>query len=249
MAIPIGIQLYSVREEAAQDFEGAVRKVAAMGYAGVETAGFPGTTPKEASRLFDDLGLAVIAAHGPLPVGDDKNKVLDIAAELGCGRLVSGGGPRDFVATGDVEEVCDIFSEAGANAAERGLAFGLHNHWYEFKKIGDKYPYEIMLERLDKEVFFELDTYWATIAGADPVEVLGRMAQRAPLLHIKDGPMMARRAHTAVGSGKMDFRPIIAAASHADWLIVELDSCDTDMMEAVCASHDYLTREGLGVGR
>ena len=247
MATPIGIQLYSVREEAASDFEGTVRKVAAMGYAGAETAGFADTTPKEAARLFEDLGLAVIAAHGPLPVGADKNKVLDEAAALECDRIVTGGGFRDFVATGDVEEVCDVFNEAAANAAERGCRFGLHNHWHEFKKIGDKYPYEIMLERLSEDVFFELDTYWAAIAGADPVEVLRRMGRRAPLLHIKDGPMMARRAHTAVGSGGMDFPPIIEAAQ-AEWLIVELDACDTDMTEAVRASIDYLTREGLGAG-
>jgi len=88
MAAPIVLQLYSVREALARDFAATVRRVATMGYFGVETASFPGTTPKEAKRLFDELGLVVTSAHLPLPVGEKQQEVLDTMADLGCERLV-----------------------------------------------------------------------------------------------------------------------------------------------------------------
>jgi hypothetical protein len=89
MSAPIALQLYTVRDALAHDFVSVVKKVANIGYAGVETAAFPGTTPREARKLFDDLGLTVSSAHSSLPVGERKNEVLDLMAELGCKRLVS----------------------------------------------------------------------------------------------------------------------------------------------------------------
>ena len=77
MAAPIGIQLYTVREALNEDFVGTVTKIAEMGYVGVETAGFPGTTAAEAKKLFDDLGLVVLGAHIGLPLGENKNQILD----------------------------------------------------------------------------------------------------------------------------------------------------------------------------
>ena len=84
MAVPIALQLYTLREALAGDFAGVVRQVAAMGYGGVETAGFEGTTVKAASQLFSELGLRVTSAHMPLPLGDRKNEVLDALDALAC---------------------------------------------------------------------------------------------------------------------------------------------------------------------
>ena len=86
--LPVALQLYSIRENLAQGFDAAVRKVAAMGYSGVETAMFPGTTPAAAGNLFRELGLTVSSAHSALPLGDKKNEVLDNMAALGCSRIV-----------------------------------------------------------------------------------------------------------------------------------------------------------------
>ena len=90
MPAPIALQLYTVREAIARDYEGVVRKVADIGYAGVETAGFPGTTPEAAGKLFRELGLAVPSAHGPMPVGDKTNEVVDMMHAIGSTRIVSG---------------------------------------------------------------------------------------------------------------------------------------------------------------
>jgi sugar phosphate isomerase/epimerase len=87
MPAPIALQLYSLRELLAADYAAGVRKAAEIGYAGVETAGFPGTTPQAAAQLFQELGLTVCSAHSPLPLGDKQAEVLDTMAALGCSRL------------------------------------------------------------------------------------------------------------------------------------------------------------------
>lgn len=250
MAVPIALQLYTVREQLAEDFSGVIRRIAAMGYVGVETAGFPGTTPKDAARLFSNLGLVVCSAHVPLPLGEKKNEVLDTLAALGCKRLVLGGTPRDLKTADQVKRACDSFNEANAVAIQYGLLFGIHNHWWEFQRVEDGHTaFEVMRERLDPAVFFEVDVYWARTGGADPAALVKELGQRAPLLHIKDGPCVVGQPMVAVGSGTLDFRAIIAAGVEVtEWLIVELDDCATDMLEAVEKSYTYLVGRGLARG-
>ncbi len=250
MPAPIALQLYTVREALAGDFEGVVREIAAVGYAGVEPAGFPGTTPEAAGKLFRELGLEVPSAHVPLPLGEKKQEALDIMAALGAHRIVSGLGPDSFASSDAVRAACDTFNEAAAVAVENGLGFAIHNHWWEFGEVDGRPAYRLMLELLSKDVDFELDVYWAQTAGADPAEVIRELGDRVPLLHIKDGPCTREDPMTAVGEGTVDFHRIVEAAGDAaEWMIVELDRCATDMMEAVKKSYDYLTREELARGR
>jgi len=242
MTLPIGLQLYSVRESAKKDFEGTIRRVAELGYVGVEPAGFPGTTPELAGKLFRKLGLAVPSAHSALPIGDVKNEELDVMDVIGCKRLVSGFGPDDFKTVDSIKVVCEKFEEARANAAERGIAVGYHNHWWEYETVGEtgKLGVDFMLEFLSPEIFFEIDTYWVTVARQNAAETIARFGERVQLLHIKDGLGKRDEPMLAAGSGVMDFPSIVGAAKSADWLIVELDHCATDMMQAVAESIEYL---------
>jgi sugar phosphate isomerase/epimerase len=106
-----------------------------------------------------------------------------------------------------------------------------------------------MLEYLSPDVFFEIDTYWVQTAGPDPAEVVKKLGQKAPFLHIKDGPCVKGEPMVAVGDGVMDFPSIIEAGEGTtEWLVVELDACATDMMEAVKKSYDYLVGTGLARG-
>ncbi|MDF1515996.1 MAG: sugar phosphate isomerase/epimerase [Anaerolineae bacterium] len=249
MLAPIALQLYSLRESAQEDFEKTIHKVAQMGYAGVEPANFPGTTPERAGQLFKELGLAVPSAHLPLPVGDQKNEVLDAMQAIGSQRVISGKGPADFETVDKIKATCEIFNTAAENARSAGLAFGLHNHCWEYLKVGERYAYQYLLDWLDPEIFFEIDTYWVQTAGVDPALVIKELGSRVPILHIKDGPCVKSEPMTAVGDGKLDFHSIIAAGeAHTEWLIVELDRCATDMEEAVHKSLRYLVNEGLGRG-
>lgn len=250
MTAPIGIQLYTVRDSMNEDFNATVTKIAEMGYAGVETAGFPGTTPEDAAKLFADLGLQVSSAHSPLPIGENKNQVLDAMAALGTPRLVCPALMREKFDTIDgIKEVCDVLNEAVSVCNENGLQLGYHNHWWEYLTVEGQKANEVMLANLDSSIYFELDTYWIQVGGQSPVDIIKSLGERAPLLHIKDGPATNDGDMTAVGSGVIDVPAIIAAgADHAEWLIVELDRCATDMMTAVEESYAYLVGEGLAKG-
>jgi sugar phosphate isomerase/epimerase len=169
--------------------------------------------------------------------------------ELGCSRIISGKRPDDFKTLDLIAQTCELFNQANAVALEHGLRFGIHNHWWEFLRVEGRPVYQVMLEHLEPEVFFEIDTYWAKTAGADPEQVLRELGSRAPILHIKDGPAKQGEPQVAVGEGVMDVAALVAAGGETtEWLIVELDHCATDMMVAVQRSYAYLVGEGLARG-
>lgn len=251
MTAPIGLQLYSIREALAQDFEGGIRKVAEMGYIGVEVAGFPGTTPEAAAALFKSLGLQVAGAHIGLPLGDQESATVDMLGTLGCKYLVCPWmDPATYYQTEDqIRQACDILNEANAFARQNGLVLAYHNHDFEYATLDGRIKAQIMLDYLDPEIVFEVDTYWVKAAGVDPAQIVAGLGERAPLLHIKDGPAVRGQPMTAVGDGVIDVPAVIKAGeAHTEWLIVELDACATDMMEAVAKSYRYLTGNGLARG-
>lgn len=250
MSKPIAVQLYSLREAIQQDYAGVLRQVAEAGYLGVELLGELPVPHSESARLLGELGLQAPSIHCPLPLGDDRDRVLDMAAAYGLSRLVIPWRPvEDFETVDSIKRTCDVLNEAAAVAAANGLELGHHNHWWECYSVDGRPAYQIMLEHLDPNVFFEVDAYWAQAAGVDPVAMLSDLGPRATLLHVKDGPANLEDPMVAVGQGQMDYTTIINAAPLVDWLIVELDRCATDMMTAVVESFDYLTKAGLGHGR
>jgi sugar phosphate isomerase/epimerase len=254
MTSPIAIQLYTVRDLLKEDFEAVIRRIADIGYVGVETAGFPeGVSADQASALFSDCGLTVTASHMPLPLGNDQQKVIKLAEQLGIQRIVSAYlPPEEYRDAASMKRTCTRLNEAQQVAAAHGLSFGVHNHWWEFQEADGLYPYQVWLEELDPAVFFELDIYWIQSAGVDPMEMVALFGERAPLLHIKDGPAGPETdaSMVAVGEGTMEYAAIVpAAAEHTQWLIVELDRCATDMMVALEKSYQYLVGEGLAHGR
>ncbi len=250
MSRPIAVQLYSLRDAIQQDYADVLEQIADAGYAGVELIQqFPVPHP-ESARLLADLGLQATSIHCPLPLGDDQVRVLDMAAAYGLKRLVIPWRPvEDFETADSIKRTCDVLNEAAAVATANGLELGYHNHWWECYTVDGRLAYQIMLDHLDPNIFFEIDAYWAQTAGVDPIAMLQELGPRATLLHVKDGPATIEDPMVAVGQGKMDYHAIIHAAQHVDWLIVELDRCATDMMTAVVESYDYLTKAGLGHGR
>jgi len=278
MSAPIALQLYTVRQELEQDFAGVVRRIAEIGYVGVEPFTPPGRAlDKDAVRLFKELGLTVPAVHGPLPLGEHKNQAQDMLAQLGCKRLIcSMLDPSYFTSRDQIKRGCDMLNEAGHVAVANGFSLGYHSHWWEFEPAEGWVPFDVMLEMLDPVVFIELDTYWAKTGGADPVALIGKLGSRAPLLHLKDGAAVLRRVPVAsgqadvaaaekaafeqsyramiadmvaLGEGAMDLPAVVKAAqASADWLIVELDACNRDMLTAVELSYRYMVGHRLARG-
>jgi sugar phosphate isomerase/epimerase len=250
MSKPIAVQLFSVRKQLADDFRGTMKKIADFGYAGVESAGF--TVPvEEAAKVFADLGLKVCSAHAPFPSDEDPETVINNQRILGNTTIISDFWEDDFVDEAAIRKSAAIVQRAAEIAKAAGMRVGLHNHEHEFNsKIGGRYGYEVLLA-LAPEVFSELDVFWAAHGGADPVAIVTRYQSRLPFLHLKDGPVAQGRPMTAVGKGELNIPSIVKAADPnvLEWLVVELDECATDMMEAIKDSFDYLVATGLGHGR
>ena len=134
MAAPIAIQLYTVREALAKNFKSVVTRISEIGYVGVETAGFPGITVEEAGDLFADLGLEVCSMHSQLPLGKQKNQVIELAHQLEVNRVVTSTPRQAFESMDALKELCDRWNQASQIAEENGLELGLHNHWWEFSE-------------------------------------------------------------------------------------------------------------------
>lgn len=248
----IGLQLYTLRDALNADFAGTLQRVADMGYAAVEPYRTIPVPAAEAAHQYQALGFECYSAHVSLPIGDDKNKILDDAAALGVRQIVLGYIDRElFTSTDGVQQVADKLNEAAANARAVGLRFGYHNHHFEFGLLDGRPAYDLLLEWVDDDVVFTLDTYWAQVGGVDPAAYVRRLGDRAPVLHLKDGPADDPQADMVpIGTGAMDTRAIVeAGAGHTRVLVVELDRSQMDMFEAAARSYTYMIDEGLARGR
>jgi sugar phosphate isomerase/epimerase len=237
----IFVQLYSVRELLAKDFEGTVRAIAAMGYNGVETAGFPGTTPAAAARILKESGLKVVSAHAGLPFGEKQNELLDMVQVVGSPIYIVPSVKAEEIATVDAtRRFCDRLNEAALACQARGLGFGFHNHTAEMADLGGTRVYQVMNAALAPDIRFEVDTYWVQVAGLDPAVVITELGSRASLLHLKDGPLLREAPMVALGAGKMDIPMLLKAASYLETPIVEFDRYAGDILADLKQSLDYL---------
>ena len=259
---PISLQLYTVREEIKKDITGTLSKVAAVGFEAVETAFWPeNITVKQAGKYLSDAGLAVSSSHIELPVGDKKEAMLETAKAFNVKRMIWHGWPEDkrYSTLDGTKELADIYNEANHFAKSNGLQFGLHNHWWEFRnRVDGRYVYEVLLERVEPDIFFEIDTYWVKVAGHDPAKIVAQFGNRAQLLHIKDGPAQWNDnlpqdnpdPMTAAGKGTQNFPAIVKAANgNTQWMVVEMDKVATDLFTAIQDSYTYLVKNKLAKGK
>jgi len=247
---PIALQTYTVREAMEKDFFGTLKAVAEIGYKGVEISGLYGQEPQGIAQAVADLGMVICSNHGTLPNRENQNQIVDFQKALGSNRLVSGFGPDDMKTV----DGCKLCAEKLQTAAEilkpHGLSCHVHNHFWEFARVEDgRYPYEIILEEAP-DVLSQLDLYWVAFGQADPVDIVSRYGARIELVHVKDGLLGEKYHFKALGTGQVDLPAAIQALNPAvtEWLIVEQDASDGDMMEDVKTSYEFLTSRGLAVG-
>jgi sugar phosphate isomerase/epimerase len=255
-AANIGIQLYTVRKFIEKDFEGTMKKIADTGYVGVETYFLPESiTLQRAAKTFHDVGLKIFAMHSELPIDANREPALKMADAYKCDRLIYAGWPQGdrYKDEEAIKRTTERINNVGAFLNKRGIKLGLHNHWWEFEKVGNTYPFFYLLENLDKDIFFEIDTYWAKLAGQNPAEVVKKFGKRAPLLHIKDGPGVRgdrqNEDQMPAGKGVMDIPAIVkAAGKNVKWMVAEFDEYGGDIFEGIKTSYDYLTKNKLAKG-
>lgn len=244
MTLPIGIQLYTVREQLREDFDSTVRAVAEMGYEGVEFAfDFGDRTPEDLADWLDDLGLKCCGLHAPLAdILDPNSDACRYARALGSG----------YITTSCAREVCTDWSgtiekilQAAKSAAGQGLTFTYHNHAQEFSQINGRRALDQLFEHPGAgSLKAELDTYWIRRGGEDPAEFLRRFAGRVPQVHLKDMDP-EDDSFAEIGEGCLEMNALCLAASQAgaEWLIVEQDVCKRPPLESARISiHNLKTR-------
>lgn len=265
----ITVQLYSVRDQAAADYEGTIRAIAAMGFGCVEPAGFPGYSAEKAAKLFLDLGLKAPTCHGALPIGDDKSKVIEEALLLGHEVIITGCPPKfmeNFESADAIKATAELYCEAAANAAIHGLQVGYHNHDWDLVDVDGSPGYRIFLDNTPDTVLWEADIFWVAKAGLDPQAFLQEIGKRGKALHFKDGLINDTDTFTEAetesgkimvsssspflpaGTGQLDLLAASKAATFAEYIAVELDSYPGDMMKALQESYQYLTSNGIARG-
>ena len=247
MTNPLGIQLYTLRDQAAEGLAPVLERVARIGYRALEVALLHDLGPAELRRTADGLGLEVASLHG-LPFDDAAEGVFDTAEALGASAVVVPAlGPPEFESEAAIARSAERLNRAAEAATARSLRLGYHNHFWEWNPLpsGER-AFDRLLAALSPEVGIELDVYWAQTAGQEPAAVLRALGSRARWLHLKDGPAdVPESAMTAAGEGSVDLAAAVRAAPPDAQAFVELDRCDGDMWQAVEASHAYLTEAGL----
>lgn len=223
--LPIALQLYTVRDQVARDLPGTLHRVAAMGYDGVEFAGYGGLEAGALRDLLQQTGLAVAGTHVPAErLEADFDAEARFCHEIGCRDLVVPSLPDHLDAARDPEAVIRLLNDLGARCREAGLRFGYHNHDSEFAPCDGGTLWERMLAGTDATlVSFELDLYWAAFAGQDVWPLLREYGGRIPLVHFKD--MAEDRRYTEVGAGSLGLEAVYRQGAELGirWAIVELD--------------------------
>ena len=202
----IGLQLYSLRREMAEDFEGTLEQLAEIGFKEMEFAGYHGKSVAEVRRILDGFGLTSPAAHVQLnAVREDLDREIEAAVTLGQQYIVVPSLPADERSLSDYERHAETLSRAGEKARQAGILMAYHNHHFEFEvQEQGRIGYDILVAQTEPDlVVFEMDLYWIATAGYDPVFYFLKYPGRFPMLHVKD------RSHTGdmvdVGRGEIDF--------------------------------------------
>jgi sugar phosphate isomerase/epimerase len=239
----IALQLYTVRRLAADDLAGTLRAVAAAGFRAVELAGLPATEPEELRQLLDESGLQVVAAHeGIEGLREDANAVADRLARLRSPRAIVPWMPEaDRQTADDVRRFAAALGGFARRLAERDIRLGYHNHNFEFAPLEGTTIWEILLAELPPEVELELDVYWVSVGGGDPVTEIDAAAGRVRLLHMKDREAGPEPHDAPAGEGILPFPDIIEAARSAgvEWYIAEQDE-PRDALQDIASAFRYL---------
>jgi sugar phosphate isomerase/epimerase len=250
--MPVGLQLYSVRELLPKDFDGTLHKVAAAGYTEVEAAGYYKRTAAQFRHSMDQAGLRCVSTHHSMSeLSPRLDELIEYGHNLGLTYIVCPSPTRkDPKAKGELNLedwrwVAGELNRIGEKVKAAGMTFGYHNHGPEFGTEGGVVFYDELLRLTDpKLVVFEMDCGWVYSAGRNPLDYLSKTPERFPLLHVKDMERGANgQEHSAVlGRGAMDYRPIIRAATGLKHYFVEQEDFDIDTMEALRLDAEYMRK-------
>lgn len=238
----LSVQLYTVRDALAKDFDQTLGRIADIGFSQVEPFAFT-TFVDELEVGLAKYGLSAPTTHVGLLAGD-QDEIFAAAKRLGIQTVIEPAVREPHWQTEeDIAATAGQLNEAAQAAAEHGLRVGYHNHWWEIERDFDgRHGLEVLAGHLAPEVILEVDTYWAVVGGADVPALLDRLGDRVVALHIKDGDgSRDTKKQVPLGTGTIPIWSFVAAKPEA-LQVVELDDSEVDMMEAVAQSYAFITK-------
>jgi sugar phosphate isomerase/epimerase len=260
----IGLQLYTVRDPMASDPAGTLAKVAQLGYNSVEGATYTGTEnfygmdAAAFKKLLQQNGLIMPSAHYRLgeeqqngadvkgTILHDWQKAVDDAAAVGVKYMVCAWlAPSERGGLDHYKQLASNLNKGAEVCKKSGIQLCYHNHDFEFEKQNDQYPYDVLLKETDKDlVKWELDLYWVTKAGQDPIKIFNEYPGRFPLWHIKDMDNTSKHNFTEVGNGVIDFKSIFKQADKAGmkYFFVEQDQTPGSPFDSIAKSIAYIKK-------
>ena len=250
---PIGLQLYSLRDQFAKDMPATLAKARDFGFKYVELAGTYGQPPEKFKQMLAEHGLKPLAGHFPYErFRDDADGVASEAKALGleyagCAWIKHEG---DFDEQ-ECREAIAVFNRAGEALAKHGLKFFYHIHGYEFVPHGSGTLFDLLMaETKPKWVSYELDVLWAVFPGQDPAQLLDKYGKRWVLVHLKDlkkgVAIGSLSGHTDVannvvmGAGQIDWPSFFRAAKKAGVKYYFIEDESPSVVEQIPQSLRYL---------
>jgi len=225
---PIGLQLYSVREDCQRDLPGTIAAVGKMGYDGVEFAGYYDRSAKDLRKLLDDNGLVCCGTHTGMEtlLGDNLAKTIEFNKTIGNKYLIVPGLPEKNRSSHQAWlDSAKLFNELAEKVKPQGMLVGYHNHGVEFQAMDGELPWDTFFGNTNKDVVMQLDIGNAMSGGADPLPYLYRYPERAVTVHIKEFSKTNDKA--LIGEGDVPWKAFFAlckAVGNTEWYIIEQES-------------------------
>ena len=233
-----GLQLFSVRDTLKDDFAGTLKRVAELGYKYVEPAGFYGHPAEEVKSILDENGLTVSGVHASFENLRPSNIMETIAYHKTIGNPYYIIPIADLSTLEKIEDFCSVMNFAQPILKAEGIGLAFHNHYHEFELMPWGSTIHSELERRTN-IDFEIDTYWAFYAGADPIAVIERLKARIKCVHLRDGIKGVK--NTALGEGDAPVRAVVEKARELGFtMVVESAGYDPDGLSEVARCINFL---------
>jgi sugar phosphate isomerase/epimerase len=268
LGLPLGIQLYSVREQLPGDYAGTLKELHTLGYRQVESAGYYNHSAAEVKQAVSDAGLKLVSAHhSSVDLHKNLDQIIAFSHDLGLEYIICsfpGKAPgnehnKEFVMD-DWKWNAQEFNKIGEKVAAAGMKFGYHNHTVEFTQTGGVLPFTELMRLTDPaKVTVEMDCGWVIVGGGDPIHLLQHFGNRISMLHIKDfvlpasfvrgggKPATEMPKPVELGHGSVDYKPILEAAAatgHIRHCFVEQEAFTVPWQESLKIDADYMHKLG-----
>jgi sugar phosphate isomerase/epimerase len=271
--VPLGLQLYSVRDQLPNDYDGTLRKIGALGYREVESAGYFNHSADEVKQSMSEAGLHLVSAHYSSDVLHQQlDQAIQFSKDVGVSYIIcSYPGFKDpsrlrsipahersnAFTLADWRWNAEQFNTIGEKVSEANLKFGYHNHTMEFHVTEGVVPYVELLRLTDPaKVTMEMDCGWVVVGGGNPIEYLQKYPKRISMLHVKDfkgitptSSLSNEPTIVELGQGTIDYGPILEEAAKAGVVkhcFVEQEGYNVPPMEGLKIDADYMRKLGIG---